>query len=93
VAQSLRDIGINSVVDLFKDYAGQKSDLGQWTAGADLNHDGDLRLSYLAGWGINSQLEDVIYRKMMSYRQPPQGMFFGTPEHVQALMTAMGGAR
>jgi len=33
---------------------------GLWTAGADINHDSDPRLSYLAGWGINSTLEDFI---------------------------------
>ena len=30
VAQSLRDIGVNSAIDLFATYAGQKSDLGPW---------------------------------------------------------------
>jgi spermidine synthase len=92
VAQSLRDIGINSATDLFATYAGQRSDLGRWTEGADINHDGDLRLSYLAGWGINSSLEDFIYRQMMKYREPPAGMFTGTPSHVQNLMYAMGGS-
>jgi len=89
VAQSLRDIGINSATDLFATYAGQRSDLGRWTEGADINHDGDLRLSYLAGWGINSTLEDVIYRAMMKYREPPLGLFTGTPASMQDLMSAM----
>jgi spermidine synthase len=88
VAQSLRDIGVNSAVDLLATYAGQKSDLGQWTAGADINHDSDLRLSYLAGWGINSTLEDFIYKRMMSYRQPPLDLFAGP--HMQNLLYAMG---
>jgi len=88
VAQSLRDIGVNSAIDLLATYAGQQSDLGQWTAGADINHDSDLRLSYLAGWGINSTMEDFIYKRMMSYRQPPLNLFSGA--HVQNLMIAMG---
>jgi len=88
VAQSLRDIGVNSAIDLLATYAGQQSDLGQWTAGADINHDSDLRLSYLAGWGINSTLEDVIYKRMMSYRQPPLDIFTGA--HLQNLLSAMG---
>ena len=50
---------------------------------------GDLRLQYLAGWGINSSLEDVIYRQMMSYRRPPWNLFTGSPERVQSLMNAM----
>jgi spermidine synthase len=89
VAQSLRDINVNSVVDLFGSYAGQRSDLGHWTEGADINHDGDLRLSYLAGWGINSTLEDFIYRQMMKHREVPRGMFSGSPAHLQNLMYTM----
>src|ERR1035438_2779837 len=88
VRESLRDIGVNSTIELLSTYAGQKSDLGQWTAGADINHDIDLRLSYLAGWGINSTLEDFIYKRMMSYRQPPLDLFTGA--HVQNLLYAMG---
>jgi len=90
VRESLRDIGVNSTIELLSTYAGQKSDLGQWTAGADINHDIDLRLSYLAGWGINSTLEDYIYKRMMSYRQPPVDLFTGTPALVQGLMLAIG---
>jgi spermidine synthase len=90
VAQSLHEIGVNSAIDLLATYAGQRSDLGQWTAGADINHDSDLRLSYLAGWGINSTLEDVIYKRMMSYRQPPLDLFTGA--HTPNLLQAMGSA-
>ena len=89
VAESLREIGIRSAVDLLATYAGQKSDLGPWYAGAELNRDGDLRLQYLAGWGINSSLEDFIYRQILSYRRPPWNLFTGSPERVQALMYAI----
>ena len=89
VAQSLRDIGIRSAVDLLATYAGQKSDLEPWYRGAELNRDGDLRLQYLAGWGINSSLEDFIYRQMLSYRRPPLNLFTGSPERMQSLMNAI----
>jgi spermidine synthase len=89
VAQSLREIGIRTAVDLLATYAGQKSDLGPWYAGAELNRDGDLRLQYLAGWGINSSLEDFIYRQMLSYRRPPWNLFTGSAERVQSLMYAV----
>ena len=59
VVESLREVGVPSVVALFSTYTGRKSDLGQWSAGSDINRDSNLRLSYLAGWGINSQLADV----------------------------------
>jgi len=89
VAESLNEIGIHSAVDLLATYAGQKSDLGPWYAGAELNRDGDLRLQYLAGWGINSSLEDFIYRQMLSYRRPPWNLFTGSAERVQSLMYAI----
>jgi spermidine synthase len=89
VAQSLREIGVHSAVDLLAAFAGQKSDLGPWYAGAELNRDGDLRLQYLAGWGINSSLEDVIYRQMMSFRRPPLNLFTGSAERVQSLLNAI----
>jgi spermidine synthase len=89
VAESLREIGIRSAVDLLATYAGQKSDLEPWYAGAELNRDGDLRLQYLAGWGINSSLEDFIYRQMLSYRRPPLNLFTGSAERVQSLMYAV----
>jgi spermidine synthase len=89
VAQSLHEIGIRSPIDLLATYAGQKSDLGPWYAGAELNRDGDLRLQYLAGWGINSSLEDFIYRQMLSYRRPPTNLFTGSAERVQSLLYAI----
>jgi spermidine synthase len=89
VAESLRGIGVGSALDLFATYAGQKSDLGHWTKGAQINRDADLRLSYLAGWGINSALEDVLYRQMLRYRERPDGLFTGSPERTQALYLAM----
>jgi spermidine synthase len=89
VAESLRGIGIGSALDLFATFAGQKSDLGHWTKGAQINRDADLRLSYLAGWGINSNLEDALYRQMLRYRQRPDNLFTGSPERTQALYLAM----
>lgn len=89
VAQSLKEIGVPSTIELFATYAGQKTDLGKWTKGADINRDADLRLSYLAGWGINSQLEDALYRAMLRYRQPPTDVFTGSPERLRDLYVEM----
>ena len=90
VAQSLREIGVNSPEDLFSTYAGQKSDLGAWYAGVELNLDRDLRLQYMGGWGINSRLEDVIYRQMLQYRRAPRNLFTGSPQRVQTLLYSLG---
>jgi len=91
VAQSLREIGVNSPEDLFSTYAGQKSDLGPWFAGVELNLDRDLRLQYMGGWGINSRLEDAIYRQMLSFRRAPRNLFTGSPQRIQNLLYSMGG--
>jgi spermidine synthase len=89
VAESLRGIGVSSSKELFATYAGQKSDLGKWTKNAEVNRDADLRLSYLAGWGINSNLEDFLYREMLRYRQPPATIFTGSPERLRDLYVEM----
>jgi len=89
VRTSLREIGVNSLLELFSTYAGNAVDLAPWTAGAAINGDGDLRLSYLAGWGINSSLEDILYRKMLVYRTPPVGIFTGSPEYVQKVLMTL----
>ena len=91
VAQSLREIGVNSAVDLVSTFTAQKSDLASWLQGADINHDRDLRLQYIAGWGINSDLEDTLYREMLRYRQSPANIFSGSPEQMMALFSAMSG--
>jgi spermidine synthase len=89
VMESLRGIGINSEIDLFGTYAGQHNDLGNWTAGAEINRDKDLRLQYLGGWGINSRMEDFIYRRMLAHRQPPTNIFRGSPDRVMAVYQAI----
>jgi spermidine synthase len=90
VQQSLEDIEMRSLKDLFSTYAGNASDMRPWTRGVAINTDKDLRLSYLAGWGINSELEDTLYRKMLTYRHPPVSIFQGSPALVDPLMKILG---
>ncbi len=90
VKQSLADIGVYSLYDLFATYAGNATDLTSWTHGAQINTDRDLRLSYLAGWGINSDMADYLYREMLKYRRPPTGIFQGSPALVRPLMSMLG---
>ncbi len=92
VAESLRDVGVNSPIDLFATYAGQRSDLSPWYQGAQLNRDKDLRLQYLAGWGINAHLESELYRDMMTYVRLPSTLFEGSPQQVGSLMSALAAA-
>ena len=89
VAQSLRDVKINSGADLFSTYAGNAAELQPWLKDAAINHDRDLRLQYLAGLALNHADEDAIYREIMQYWAPPVELFRGSPQHLDALFTAM----
>ena len=93
VVQSMREVGVRSLNDLLSTYAGRNADLSKWSEGAELNTDADLRLQYLGGWGINSTLEDVIYRQMLAFRQLPNDLFTGSPERVDSLLTAIMATR
>ncbi len=85
VRESLHDVGIDSIPDLFSTFTGTSADLNRWVGESPLNTDSDLRLSYLAGWGINSELADYLYRQMLKYRRPPT-FFSGSQEHLTAIV-------
>ncbi len=89
VRESLRDIGINNLFDLFSTYTGNARDMYPWVKDAVPNTDGDLKLSYLAGWGINATLDDYLYRQMLKYRKRPTEVFSGDPEKVRVLLDAV----
>ena len=86
VAQSLREIGFNSAVDLFSTYAGSASDLQPWLKDASINRDRNLRLQYLAGLGASVYQSGPIYADMLSYRKLPQNLFVGSDALKNAVM-------
>jgi spermidine synthase len=90
VAESLRDISVSRAASFFATYTGQNSDLGAWTKGAPINRDRDLKLMYLAGWGINSSMADGIYRQMLSFRRMDQHPFTGSKATLDSLMSGIG---
>jgi len=84
--QSLREIGMNSAVDLFSTYAGRKPDLEPWLRDAVINRDRNLRLQYLAGLGLNLYQADTIYADMLRYvTKMPDDLFIATDATRQAL--------
>jgi spermidine synthase len=84
--QSLREIGMNSAVDLFATFAGRASDLKPWLADAMINRDRNLRLQFLAGMGLNLYQSDVIYSGMLAYAHRfPDELFVASPETMNAL--------
>ena len=88
VAQSLRDVGFNSAIQMLGTYAGQASDLKPWLADAEINRDGDLRLQYLAGLALNNTKEGEIYGRMLMYRRYPDNLFTVSDQRKAALMAA-----
>ncbi len=90
MAQSLREIGMNSAVDLFSTFAGRASDLAPWLRDASINRDRNLRLQFLAGMGLNLYQSDVIYSGMLAYaRQFPDDLFVASPATLQSLREAI----
>jgi spermidine synthase len=86
VAQSLREIGMNSAVDLFSTFAGTASDLAPWLKDASINRDRNLRLQFLAGLGFNLYQSDVIYSNMLAYGGHfPDNLFVASPQTMEAL--------
>jgi spermidine synthase len=96
IANSLRQIGINSAVELFGTYAGQQADMANWLKDAIINTDRNLKLQYLAGQGLNYYRSDPIYKAMIRESKYPAGLFVGsqaTLDDLRARVTAsLGGA-
>ncbi len=89
MAQSLREIGFTSAIDLFATFAGQASDFKGWLADAQINHDRNLRLQFLAGMGLNLYQSGPIYTNMIASSRYPENIFAGSPESLQALREAI----
>jgi spermidine synthase len=89
VAQSLRDVGFTSAVDLLSVYTGQDSDLQPWLQDAEINRDSNLRLQYLAGLALNNSREDAIFQAILQYRRFPSNIITGSPEALSLLRNMM----
>jgi len=85
VSRSLGEVGVHSAVDLLASYAGRASDLKEWLRDAAINHDGDLRLQYLAGVGLNVNEGDRVYAEILKYRRFPDEVFVGSEQRIGAL--------
>jgi spermidine synthase len=85
VRDSLRQVGFRSAFALLSTYAGRAEDLRPWVQEAPINRDRDLRLSYLAGLGLNHYQQQGIYSEILQYRRFPENLFTGRPAQQQAL--------
>jgi spermidine synthase len=93
VAQSRKDAGFHSPIDLFKTYAGQASRLDEWMKDAQIDTDRNLRLQYLAGMWLNSYLGTQILNGILKYYSFPDEVFVGSPERVLTLRQELDRSR
>jgi spermidine synthase len=85
VADSLRQVGINSAIELFATYGGSRRDMQNWLRDAQINTDRNLKLQFLAGLGLNLYQSDAIYQAMKRDAKYPEDLFEGSPETLQQL--------
>jgi spermidine synthase len=94
MAKSLREIGMNSAVDLFSTYAGRKPDLEPWLSDVMLNRDKNLRLQYLAGLSLDLYQADTIYADMLRHvNKLPEDLFIATDATKASLFAAINRAQ
>jgi spermidine synthase len=101
VHQSLTDVGFgtsgddsfgtdqNVAIHLFATFAGQASNLREWTKNAQINQDKNLRLQYLAGMHFNSYQSTKILQSILAYYKFPANVFTGSSEHIGMLQDSM----
>jgi len=92
-AASLDETGFAGPNDLLATYAGRAADLAPWLANAQINRDRNLRLQYLAGFGVDNNLEADIYQHMLAYCQDPSGLFAGSERSQDELRRVIGQKR
>ena len=72
-----RTIGINSAIDLVSTYAARVDQMRPWLADAQINRDKNLRLQYLAGFGLNLYEQASIYAEMIQGAAVSGGVVHG----------------
>jgi spermidine synthase len=92
--QSLRDVGfgegldggaVEEGIDLLATYAGQAPLLKEWSQGAQINTDRNLRLQYLAGMWLNSSMGARTLSSILAHYRFPVQTFIGSPERIDVL--------
>jgi spermidine synthase len=89
VRLALSDLGFNSAIDLLSTYAARFADLRGWLHAAEINHDRNLRLQYLAGLQLDSNKGADAYLEIIGRRVFPTDIFRASPEKLKALNDVM----
>jgi spermidine synthase len=85
IANSLREVGVGSAIDLFGTFAGQQSCMADWLKGSVITTDRNLKLQYLAGLGLNQYDSDKIYKAMIRDTKYPEALFTGSRKTLDLL--------
>jgi spermidine synthase len=78
-----------AATDLLATYAGQASSLTEWSQGAQINTDRNLRLQYLAGLSLNNNTSAQILAGILEHYRFPDRTFVGSPDALRALKLAL----
>jgi spermidine synthase len=70
-------------------YGGRGAQLADWLKDAEINRDDNLRLQFLAGFGMNLDQRAEIYRGILAFRRYPEDLFIGSPVALGALRAAI----
>jgi len=89
LVKSLNFIGFQNATELYATYLGDQDSMKDWLKGAQLNTDRNMRLQYVAGWAIYSNMADTLYRKVLAMRKLPTPYFTGSPQGMAALNVKM----
>jgi spermidine synthase len=102
VKQSLREVGFGEIgiedegavmhqeaISLLATYAGQASLLEEWSRGAQINTDRNLRLQYLAGLSVNANTGAQILSGILAHYRFPDRTFVGSKESLHSLKVAL----
>ncbi len=89
VAQSLREVGFKSAINLFSTFAGYAPQLEEWLQDVQINSDRNLRLQYLSGMSVNYFMNAEILDEILQYYSFPDNIFRGSDQSILELMNAM----
>jgi spermidine synthase len=103
VKESLREAGFGEIksvaeevlavseegIDLLSTYSGKAASLSEWSRGAEINTDRNLRLQYLAGMWLNSQMGEQILSSILEHYRFPEQTFVGSADTILSLKQAL----
>jgi spermidine synthase len=85
VAQSLREVGFPTAIDLFGTFAGYGPFLQNWLADAQINTDHTMRLQYLTGMSTGYSYEALILEQILRSYSFPDKVFRGSDKSILEL--------